>query len=164
MKELEDRFALYVDPGTDDECWEWMGGCQKATGRRLPYGQIRVKIESHWETAYAHRVAFFLAAGYWPTQACHTCDNPRCVNPNHLYDGTVRQNIEDAVVRGRFLGGPRHTNGRKAKGTKALSIDRVQEVRRLYGEGMTQRQIADMFGITQGGVSSIVRGRTRVAV
>jgi hypothetical protein len=159
MRDLGERFALYVDPNDDDDtCWEWMGACSTSTGRNLPYGIMRVKLGSRWRTEYAHRVAFFLASGYWPGFVCHICDNPTCVNPHHLYDGSQRENVRDAVARDRLSHGPRHSEGgRRGKKRAPLSPQAISEILRLYGDGMTQREIADRFGLTQGGVSYVVR-------
>jgi hypothetical protein len=164
MRTLEERFARFVTPSDEDSCWEWEGYCRQAGLRALPYGMLKVfRGGGIARPEYAHRIAFFLAAGYWPEHALHTCDNPKCVNPNHLYDGSQRQNMQDASERGR-LEFARHTKGgRKGEWIAPLPPRDVTVIRRLYNEGWTQR-IASAFGITQGGVSSIVRGRTRVAV
>jgi hypothetical protein len=75
-------------------CWEWSA----SRAARGGYGQLRV----YPRTLKAHRVAFFLHPGHWPRRWClHHCDNPPCVNPAHLYDGSCADNARDAVARGR---------------------------------------------------------------
>lgn len=77
-----------------DQCWEWQGPLG-ATG----YGQIHI----HGRTLKAHRAAFVVKYGWLPRKLyiCHTCDNRRCCNPNHLYAGTHQDNMNDMRVRRR---------------------------------------------------------------
>jgi len=63
------------------------------------YGRLRYK----GRLVEAHRFAFFLTHGHWPEPMClHSCDNSRCVNPNHLSEGTQLQNMREASKRGRL--------------------------------------------------------------
>lgn len=95
---LRERFEDKVDrsAGTD--------GCHLWTGAKVPngYGSIgTVVIDGRKRTQVgAHRVAFYLASGYWPNVARHTCDVKLCCNPRHLLDGTVRDNALDWAERG----------------------------------------------------------------
>ena len=77
----------------DDACWPWLGAKDK-DGR----GLFRLK----GILSIAPRVAFLFTHYKWPVHlACHTCDNPACVRPSHLYDGTHEQNMQDRTDRGR---------------------------------------------------------------
>lgn len=88
----ERRFWSYVDVRGSDECWEWKGG------RSRQYGYFKLD----GKRVLAHRHSFFLKHGHLPTNnALHSCDNPPCVNPNHLRDGTQLENMQDAKQRGR---------------------------------------------------------------
>ena len=110
------------------------------------YGQVHVK----GKTAYAHRVAWELANGPLPVGAfiLHSCDNRRCVNPDHLRIGTFQDNMDDMTARFRHAHGDRN-------GHAKLTVDEVRTIRVMGG---TQKEIADHFGIAQGLVSMI---RTR---
>jgi|SRR5580765_2983892 len=95
-EDLATRFWKRVNR-TDDPNECWLG--QFGTGGR-GYGTL--KIEGRH--IKPHRVSFYLHNGYWPEPCClHSCDNPPCVNPYHLRAGTQQENMQEAVVRGRFL-------------------------------------------------------------
>ena len=92
---LEQRFWAKVVKGGPDECWLWIGA--KA---RHGYGMIAVNGKHR----KAHRVAWEIANGAtFPEgmSACHTCDNPPCVNPAHIWPGTMKDNLRDASKKGR---------------------------------------------------------------
>lgn len=82
----------------------------------------------------------------------HTCDNPSCLSPEHLYAGNHRQNMDDKVTRQRVAG----DNHPRAKVTEKD----VKQMQDLYNLGsFKQEHIADFYGISQSQVSSIIRGK-----
>lgn len=93
------RFDTLVDRSPRD------GGCHLWTGsiNSKGYGRLRIQHNNH-KTAYmAHRLAYIFAGGDPQTPVVrHRCDNPPCVNPDHLVGGTVTDNIRDAIERGRY--------------------------------------------------------------
>jgi len=93
---------------------------------------------------------------------CHTCDNPPCVRPGHLWAGTDKDNLADAAQKGRMHGpGPyRRLRGEQAPNARLSDADVVM-IRALSGV-VGQKQIARRFGIGQSQVSRIVRGQSRV--
>jgi hypothetical protein len=95
LKPLSERFWVKVDKRGPDECWQWIG-IRNEDGYGRPY--LR-----------AHRVSWQIANGRDPGSlfVCHSCDNPSCVNPNHLWLGTNTVNLRDMVAKGR------HGNQRK---------------------------------------------------
>ena len=79
-----------------DDCWTWSGA------RQAPDSYGRIKVEGR--LLLAHRVSYELHYGPIPDgmQICHTCDNPPCVRPNHLFAGTRSENMLDASRKGRL--------------------------------------------------------------
>ena len=98
----------------ENGCWEW----QK---RVTHFGYAQIKYRG--TTCPAHRVSYKVFKGELPYGicVCHTCDNPRCVNPEHLWIGTHKDNAEDRVAKKR-------NNHYK----KTMSINEVLEIRNLY--------------------------------
>lgn len=91
------RFWSHVDRIWDDEtfCWEWQGSVTGPNG----YGQFTIGGRP-WG---AHRIAYVLEHGPIPPGAviCHSCDNPRCCRPEHLFAGAQHDNNDDKVAKGR---------------------------------------------------------------
>lgn len=90
------RFLRKVDVQAPDECWPWISGMFKQEG----YGAFYYKGKNHG----AHRVSLAWKLNLEPEDieiACHTCDNRKCVNPNHLFNGTHSDNMKDMVAKGR---------------------------------------------------------------
>lgn len=120
---LESRFWSKVQIIDDeDSCWEWT----KSRGP-LPdnYGKFRwvnPRTKKN-EIISASSVALFLTTGAIPDHGCHTCDNPPCCRPKHVYDGTHADNMRDRRIRGRYgTGDQRGTKNPQAKLTDAQVI------------------------------------------
>ena len=127
-------------------CWLWT-----ASTAGKGYGQI--KLPKQRKQIYAHQLSYLIYKGEIPAGVfvCHTCDNPKCVNPDHLFLGSAKDNQQDMKAKGRS------TFGERNPGVK-LTEERVQEVLRLLRDGVTQMRIAKMVGISQMQVSRINRG------
>jgi len=140
---LGDRLWHQSKTGGPDECWTWVGHISQDG-----YGQIGVNNE----ICRAHRVAYRLDNGQ-PAEnfVCHHCDNPLCINPAHLYDGTNSQNQKDASERGQKQVGEDHYDSR-------LTEKDVQEIRERYEEtDITQSKLAELYGVSLGAVGKIIR-------
>lgn len=128
-----------------DECWEWQG-IKNSRG----YGVSAILTVTPIIRS-AHRKAFYYAYGIVPTAfICHTCDNPPCCNPKHLYEGSYQDNANDRVRRGRQLRGSLHG---RAKVTDA----EVLEMRRL-ANGHTIASLARQFHLSESATRSIIKG------
>lgn len=130
------KFWARVAPAPNG-CLEWQAGCDSSGYGMLCLNYNRVR---------AHVASFRLTRGYWPTKfICHTCDNPPCADPFHLFEGTCKENIYDAISKGRFFGRPH-----------SLSIETRDQIRAHIG--VSQRELARIYGTTQSTISEIKRG------
>lgn len=100
----------------------------------------------------AHRTSYRLCIGPIPPGMCvlHKCDNPSCVNPDHLFLGTSKDNVLDAMSKDRMPNGERSTSA-------SLSQDDVLRIRSMFLSGKTQREIGIEFGVSQTAISKITR-------
>lgn len=147
---LARRLANGLDAAETGECWEW-----QRTHNGLGYGELRVAGKN----VYAHRLAFELAGNVIPDgmHILHKCDNPRCINPDHLEVGTQSKNMADCHARGRSrIPKPRVSGERN--GSAKLTEAAVAMIRDSLSAGVTQQQLADKFGVSQTLISRIKRG------
>lgn len=127
-------------------CWEWI-----ASKNRYGYGQLTNR-QQHYE---AHRVSFVFRNGSIPSgmHILHYCDNPACVNPDHLHLGTHQQNMADMVSKGRTKKGERHWNSK-------LTEDEVFQIRKRYGRrgigGEDSSSLSKEFQVSVSTIMNIV--------
>lgn len=125
-------------------CWLWTGPVNRVLG----YGITTINYVKH----YAHRLAWEVQKGPIPpdTLVCHHCDNRLCVNADHLFLGTIADNINDMHAKGR------NVKGEAAPWSK-LSAKDVGEIRKLYAAGgITHKQLAERFGVTRPNITKIL--------
>jgi len=150
-----ERFWSYVDRSCHDQaCWPWIG-CRDEKG----YGRFHVG-ESRNSSKLAHRIAFGIATGEHPEAVCHTCDNPSCCNPAHLFGGTKADNNHDMMKKGRhwLQVAPERAIKGEAHGSAKLTDGIVREIRRVYALGAaTQRDLARQHGVSQRSINKVVR-------
>ncbi len=180
MKTLAERFWEKVD--TTGDCWLWMGarsGHADRQGYAQGYGQLNVSGRDKKAT----HIAWFLETGTWPVnQMCHTCDNPPCVRIAHLFDGTQKDNMQDALKKGRTVAtmrGRKHSQETRKRMSKShLGLKHSQATRKLMSKSMLasknrrfssvdiqaiqsatcfQRITAAHYGVSQGTISAIKR-------
>lgn len=130
-------------------CWLWGGHTDKDG-----YGTIYHKTNDGFRRA--HRYSYFLYKSEHPKEHCvlHTCDNPICVNPDHLFLGTNQQNTAD-----------RHSKNRNAKGAKhgmaTLNDSQVLQILTLYATNKYGRcKLERMFNVSSHAIYCIVVGKT----
>lgn len=100
QRELE-RFWDSVDRRGPDECWPWIASAKTSGG----YGQFFALAVRGGRNVLAHRISYILHYGAVPSGRpliCHSCDNPPCINPAHLFAGTPRDNTRDSIQKGRW--------------------------------------------------------------
>lgn len=135
-----------VEVGEKSECWP-INVCESQR-----YGRIVVEGEA----LLAHRAVYESEVGdIGDKHVLHECDNPACVNPNHLFLGTQSDNMKDMYQKGRRkpIAGE---DGYHAK----ITEDDVHEIRQRYEDGETQGNIAEDYPIGRTGVGAIVRRET----
>lgn len=152
MTALEHRFWAKVEIVDDDtSCWEW-----SAARGPAPDNYWRFQMEGR--NVNAHRVALFLQTGAMPVVACHTCDNPPCVRPSHLYDGDTLTNSADRVARGRARGKAEQRG--EANDYAILTDALVLDARRRARAGERVTALAAEYGVKHPTLSYAVLGRT----
>ena len=135
-----------IQPHMTTPCWLWMGSLQ---GKG--YGQF-------WTGEYgttAHRFSWQMVNGDIPKghEICHTCDVRICMNPDHLFSGTRADNMKDCINKGRTAKGEKH-------GRSKLKRPQIEEIKQLSLDGKSQREIAEVFNVTQPNIGCILREET----
>ncbi len=150
MIALKDRLLAKVKVNQTTECWE----C--ATAPNGEYGRIRINGKQH----LSHRVSWEVHNGVIPCGmfVCHRCDNPRCINPEHLFLGTHSANMADMSSKGRrrritAVFGERHG---RAKITDA-------EVESIRSSGASAKNLALYYGVSDRQIRHIRAGKSRIA-
>ena len=130
-----------VDTKDSDECWMWKGAIWDRYGG---FGRRE----------YAHRASWRINRGNIPEglEVLHKCDNPLCVNPNHLYLGTQVDNLRDAYNR--------NPNAPFGPVSKKLDANKIRLIRNLYNaEIYTQIELSRRYGVSDSYIWAIVNGR-----
>lgn len=154
------RFWTFVNKTDVAGCWCWTGGLRKG------YGRFWVNQKS----VPAHRYIYIRT--YGPLNdtlvVCHRCDNPVCVRPDHLFAGSVQDNTQDAINKGRFdprqlsRAAPHYTG--EQNGNHVLTDAQVVEIRTLYQPGTAPYRslhslngLAHQFGVSKFTIQSIIK-------
>ena len=135
-------------------CWIWTSYVNKDGYGMLSYSG---------KTERSHRFVWMMEYGEIPAGMCicHKCDNPACVNPDHLFLGTQRQNIVDMCSKERQRGSGKGERHHMSK----LTREQVLEIRELYESGQyTIRKLADVYPVGRSMVWYIVSGKNWIHV
>ena len=130
------------------DCWIWTGYTDRAGYGRTHGGRL------------AHRTMWGMIHGHVPDGKCvlHRCDVRNCVNPAHLFLGTQAENVADMDAKGRRFRGPVNQGAKNHFAT--LNETDVRLIFLLREKGLTQKEIAKRFGISQSTVSTIINRKT----
>jgi hypothetical protein len=139
INNLQDYFWAMVVK-CQSGCWEWIGYRHNHGYGHIGVGQGKI---------FAHRLAAYYIIGDWPTLAVlHRCDNPPCVNPNHLFLGTKTDNYEDMCAKGRAktaLPGEQHPYRKLTR----------ENVRAIRSSSSSSKTLAEDFKIKEGTIRDI---------
>lgn len=146
--EYPSHFWSHVQVRGENDCWEW-------TYHRSPRGYGWVGFKGSMKQA--HRVAYILTLGEIPDAlcVCHTCDNPPCCNPSHLFLGTHQDNMTDRKNKNRSARNMGEKNG-QSKLTRSDVIDILHR----HHNGETEEALAKEKNVSQSTVSKIVLGNS----
>ena len=139
VNRFEDKFIR------SSGCWEWQNSLNDDG-----YG----KFHLHGRKQLAHRVSYKIYKGEIPEELCvlHSCDNPKCVNPSHLFTGSHQDNMKDMRGKGRGNIGERH-------GLSVFNEKQIIEIRNLY-PSLSYQKIADIYEVNKTTIEDIVKRNT----
>ena len=132
-------------------CWEWQGKLN-ADG----YGSFNETRNSEKKEISAHRRSYEIFKGQIPQgmQVCHSCDNPSCCNPEHLWIGTSNDNTRDSIKKGR-----RPNEKKRAIAAGKLTEEQVKEIRESFKNGSSPKELHEKYKISQSQISGILTYR-----
>ena len=142
---LSERFWRFVCKDAVTGCWNWAGFSYNESG----YGGIRSDTPPY-KKVRAHRVSWELHNGPIPdgVDVLHRCDNPKCVNPDHLYLGSQADNMRDMIERGLW-----------EPPNRSMSKQAAEKYREMYKSGgLTYVQLAKIAGVAESTIGGIIRG------
>jgi DNA-binding Lrp family transcriptional regulator len=149
------RFLSRINKPLNDpenNCWEFISADHNI------YGHRRIWINRRY--IGVHRLMYLICNDIEKIpeniEVCHSCDNPSCVNPRHLFLGTKKDNQLDKVAKNRQAKGERN-------GAAKLSNIEVMTMRELYANGKwSQRKIADLFGVSKSTCFNVVSKKSNL--
>jgi len=137
----------------ENGCWNWLGSLSPRGYGRIKVGDKNYRSHRYsWATENGRQIPDGMVV-------CHACDNPKCVNPTHLFIGTMADNVADCVRKGRHARGERLAHPRARGEKNGNSRLTEQQVNRIKSDGRPQRVIAAEFGVSQTAIWAIKNGR-----
>lgn len=155
-----ERFWSFVTKQTDissphvtTPCWVY-GGCRDKDG----YGQLTSKLDGNKRPVAAHRISWQIHFGEIPKDmhVLHRCDNPPCMNPGHLFLGTVFENVQDMDAKGRRRWNVEHA--------KKLTEEQVLEIRSAPLYRGIQKYLRNKFHVSDGVISEVISRKMWIGV
>ena len=140
---FEAKLRLLENIKIKNSCWIWQKSCFHDG-----YGQTSLLGKK----MRAHRLSYFLFMGVDPGKlyVCHHCDNPKCINPDHMFLGTYEENMQDCKNKNRMVKGERQVRSK-------LKQSQIIEIKEMVRNGIYQKDIAKIYGVTQANISCIMR-------
>lgn len=154
------RFWSKVNKGIEeDDCWIWTAG-KNIDGYGLFSAKKGIGI---WQSNNAHRISFALhnPGIVMPSHVCHSCDNPPCVNPKHLWAGSALLNSLDAKMKGRNRPFPNMSEGQFHHSAKLNALD-IATIIRMHQLSMPASDLAIYFSVSKSTISTIIHSQRRV--
>ena len=159
-KVMTDRERIYKMTEIDvtSMCWNWIGTLKGKT-KLNGYGSVTVgsRVDNTRKTISAHRFSYLTFKGEIPNGmfVCHKCDNPRCVNPSHLFLGTRQDNVDDRERKGRNI-----VPSGESHGYSKLTELQVLLIRQMRVDGIKRRDITKTTGISKSLIKSVLLYKT----
>lgn len=166
MKTIKDRLQA-LSQVVDSGCWEW-------TGKLMHKGYGVIYIDG--KERRAHRVSYEEYKGNIEggLLVCHSCDNRKCINPDHLWLGTNAENIQDAAKKGRMKGfgasrgqsyetlsgGVTETQVGEMNKNAKLVEQQVLEIRAKLKDGVNSHELAKAYGVSYRNIRAIAIRRS----
>lgn len=142
-----DRFKKSYRINKKSGCWTWIGNFTVSGYGRMMFDYV---------TYRAHRLSYLIHIGEIPEDMviCHKCDNKKCVNPEHLFVGTIQDNVKDCLKKGR-------TAANEKNGRCKLTNLQVKDIRKMKGSFYS---IAKLYGVCGSTIARIKRRKLRKGV
>ncbi len=151
LPELAERFFKFVDKDGPihpvyGKCWIWTRPCESSKYANFSYKGLNFSV---------HRWAWLISRGSLAKLfVCHKCDNTKCVNPDHLFEGTHRDNTDDMMAKGRQRFGEHSIQSK-------LTDIQVLDMLIKLAEGKSRRELAKEYGISSHYVTQLKCKRAR---
>ena len=153
MKSPEERLLEKRFINKETGCWEWQGYCDPKG-----YGVLKVGGKS----TFVHRLSASVWMGFMLDSkklVCHSCDNTKCFNPDHLFTGTAKDNAKDAMKKGRMK--PLYPMFGVDNPSAILNEERVKSIRKEYKTtNITIKDLARRHGVSDTTIGDIINNRT----